>query len=132
MPNFRRSTVYSIRYEKKWKNAYIGQLSFDPDFNIVWSAHLGGVIVSAWDTQNKCHIYNIDTGKHFKKISSDTNDPDRIITAITPALDTVWVGMASGHIMVFHEDELLAWFHPDEDYIRFLIWWLVEERDLYL
>ena len=79
------------------------------------------MVVSAWDAQNKFHIYNIDTGKHFKKISPDTNNPDRIITAITPALDTVWVGMASGHIMVFHEDELLAWFHPDEDYIRFLI-----------
>ena len=48
---------------KNEKNAYIGQLFFDPDFNIVWSVHLGGVIVSALDAQNKYHIYNIDTGK---------------------------------------------------------------------
>ena len=100
------------------REAYIGQLSFDPDRNIVWSAHLGGVILSAWDAHNKSHMYNVDTGKHLKRIASDRTDP--IITAMTPALDTVWVGMASGHIMVFHEDELLSWFHPYEEYVRFL------------
>ena len=109
----------SIHREKE-QDDFIGQLSFDPDHNIIWSAHLGGVIVSAWDAYNKCHMYDIYTGKHLKKISPDTKDPDLLITAMTPALDTVWVGMASGHMMVFHEDELLSWFHPYEDYVRFL------------
>ena len=102
------------------KEAYIGQLSFDLDRNIVWSAHLGGLILSAWDAHNKSHMYDVDTGKHLKRIAPDTKDPDLLITAMTPALDTVWVGMASGHIMVFHEDELLSWFHPYRDYVRFL------------
>ena len=96
----------------------IGQLSIDPDHNIVWSAHLGGVILSAWDTHNKSHMYDVDTGKHLKRIAPDFEDP--VITAMTPALDTVWVGKASGHIMVFHEDELLSWFHPYEECVRFL------------
>ena len=39
---------------------------------------------------------------------------------MTPALDTVWVGMVSGLIMVFHEEDLLSWFHPYECYVRFL------------
>ena len=108
-----------IQREKK-REAYIGQLSFDPDRNIVWSAHLGGVILSAWDAHNKSHMYDVDTGKHLKRIAADTKDPDLLITAMTPALDTVWVGMASGHIMVFHEDELLSWFHPYRGYVRFL------------
>ena len=71
------------------RDAYIGQLSIDPDHNIVWSALLGGVILSAWDAHNKSPMYDIDTGKHLKKISPDTKDPDLLITAMTPALDTV-------------------------------------------
>ena len=100
------------------REAYIGQLSFNPDHNIVWSAHLGGVILSAWDAYNKSHMYNVDTGKHLKRNAPDCEDP--VITAMTPALDTVWVGMVSGHIMVFHEDEFLSWFHPYEECVRFL------------
>ena len=96
----------------------IGQLSFDQDNDIVWSAHIDGVILSAWDAHNKSHMYDVDTGKHLKRIGTDCEDP--VITAMTSALDTVWVGMASGHIMVFHEDELLSWFHPYEEYVRFL------------
>ena len=78
------------------------------------------MILSAWDAHNKFHMYDVDTGKRLKKISPDTKDNDLLITAMTPALDTVWVGMASGHIMVFHKDEVLSWFHPYEGYVRFL------------
>ena len=102
------------------QQAYIGQLSFDSDHNIVWSAHLGGVILSAWDAHNKCHMYDVDTGRHLKRIADARYDADSIMTAITPALDTVWVGMATGHIMVFHKEDLIAWFHPYEGYVRFL------------
>ena len=98
--------------------AYIGQLSFDTDRNVIWSAHLGGVFLSAWNAHKKCHVCDIDTGKHIKRIAPDTKDP--IITAMTPVLDTVWVGMDSGHIMVFHESELLIWFHAYEDHVLFL------------
>ena len=119
--NFDNLDLEGSIHREKEQNAYIGQLSFDPDHNIIWSAHLGGVILSAWDAHNKCHVYDIDTGKHLKIISPDTKDPDLLMTAMTPALDTVWVGMSSGHIMVFHEDDLLTWFHPYEGYVRFLI-----------
>ena len=118
--NFDNLALEGSIHREKEREAYIGQLSFDSDSNIIWSAHLGGVILSAWDAHNKCHMYDVDTGKHLKKISPDTKDPDLLITAMTPALDTVWVGMASGHIMVFHEDELLSWFHPYKGYVRFL------------
>ena len=118
--NFDNLALEGSTHREKEREAYIGQLSFDPDINIIWSAHLGGVIVSAWDAHNKCHMYDIDTGKHLKKISPDTKDPDLLITAMTPALDTVWVGMASGHIMVFYKDEFLSLFHPYKGYVRFL------------
>ena len=118
--NFDNLALEGSIHRDKEREAYIGQLSFDPDRNVIWSAHLGGVILSAWDALNKKHMCDIDTGKHLQKISSDTKDRDLLITATTPALDTVWVGMASGHVMVFHEDELLCWFHPYKGYVRFL------------
>ena len=102
------------------ETGYIGQLSLDPDHNIIWSAHLGGVILSAWDAHYRCHMFDVDTGRHLERISDAIDDADNNMTAMTPALDTVWVGMATGHIMVFHEEDLLAWFHPYEGYVRFL------------
>ena len=118
--NFDNLAIEGSIHRGSEKEDYIGQLSFDHGRNVIWSAHLGGVILSAWDALNKKHMCDIDTGKHLQKISPDTKDQDLLITAMTPALDTVWVGMASGHVMVFHEDELLCWFHPYKGYIRFL------------
>ncbi|MCG8622143.1 MAG: hypothetical protein MJE68_09140, partial [Proteobacteria bacterium] len=118
--NFDNLALEGSIHREKEQEAYIGQLSFHSESNIIWSAHLGGVVLSAWNAHNKCHMYDINTGKHLNRISSDTKDLDLLITAMIPALDTVWVGMASGHIMVFHKDELLAWFHPYSDYVRFL------------
>jgi serine/threonine protein kinase/Leucine-rich repeat (LRR) protein len=102
------------------EEAYIGQLFIDCDRNVIWSAHLGGVIVSAWDAHKKCHKYDIDTGNHLKRIVNAINDADIIMTAMTPALDSVWVGMATGHIMIFHRQELVSWFHPYKGCIHFL------------
>ena len=73
---------------------HIGQLSLDSDSSMVWSVHLGGVTLSALDAQNKCHMYDINTGMHLKKISDDAKELDLYITAMTPALDTVWVALA--------------------------------------
>lgn len=102
------------------EEAYIGQLSIDCDRNIIWSGHLGGVIVSAWDAHDKCHKYDIDTGSHLKRITNVINDVDIVMTAMTPALDSVWVGMATGHIMIFHRQELVSWCHPYKGCIHFL------------
>ena len=113
-------SLESFLHRQKGQPDYIGQLSFDPDLNIIWSAHLGGVMLSAWNAHNKCHMYDIDTGRHLERIADAINDADNVMTAMTPALDTVWVGMATGHIMVFHEGELLLWFHPYTGYVRFL------------
>ena len=110
---------YCVHRETGQK-AHIGQLSLNCDLNIVWSAHLGGVTLSAWNVYNRCHMYDIDTGRHLKGIADTINDADNVMTAMTPALDTIWVGMATGHIMIFHKEELLSWFHPYEGRLQFL------------
>ena len=109
----------SIQREQE-QEACIGQLSFDPEHNVVWSAHIGGTILSAWNSSGKCHNYDIDARKHLNRIVSTVQEQHLFITAMTPALDTVWVGMASGHIMMFHKEDILTWFQPYEGYVRFL------------
>ena len=100
---------------------YVGQLSVSPaDNTTVWSAHIGGYLLSAWDATHRTHKFNIDTTDYMKDIVPDIQDADIVITAMTPALDTVWVGMASGHILVFSEQEQLTWFHPYNGFIRFI------------
>ena len=102
-------------------DAFVGQLSISPtDTTTVWSAHLGGHVLSAWDATHKTHKFNIDTVMHMKEIDPCIADPNIVITAMSPALDTVWVGMASGHILVFADQDLLTWYHPYNGYIRFI------------
>ena len=101
-------------------DAYIGQLSPSPDGTVIWSAHLGGTILTAWNAHEKMQKFDVDTSKHLAMIVDTIPDNDRIMTAMTPALDCVWVGMATGHILVFHDDVLLTWFHPYTEYVRFL------------
>ena len=102
------------------KGALVGKLSLSADGNTVWSAHFGSTIVTAWDAHRKVGKFDVDVAKHLKNISPASPDCDMFITTMTPALDTVWVGIATGHILVFHDEELLTWYHPYNDYIRFL------------
>ena len=109
-----------VEFEESEHGAYIGQLSISSDSSIVWSAHIGGVLLSAWDAQSRCHLYDVNIEMHLQRIDKKVTDPNHLITAMTPALDTVWVGTASGHIMVFCKDQLLNWFQPHNGYIHFL------------
>ena len=102
------------------KGALVGKLSLSVDGNTVWSAHFGSTIVTAWDAHRKVGKFDVDVAKHLKNVSPASPDCDMFITTMTPALDTVWVGIATGHILVFHDEELLTWYHPYNDYIRFL------------
>ena len=54
--NFRRLTVEGCisHVEESEHVAYMGQLSLSSDSRIVWSAHIGGVLLSAWDAQSMC------------------------------------------------------------------------------
>ena len=105
----------------KERDAFIGQLSASPEEDIIWSAHLGGIILTAWDAHDHSHSFDIDASKVLTtQISKRTNAHDAVITAMVPALDTVWLGMATGHIMVFHKEELLTWYQPYTEYVRFL------------
>ena len=102
------------------KGALVGKLSLSADGDTVWSAHFRSTILTAWDAHRKVGRFDVDVAKHMKNVSPASSDHDMFITAITPALDTVWVGIATGHILIFHDEELMQWYHCYSDYIPFL------------
>ena len=91
------------------KEDFIGSLYLSEETNIVWSAHLGGSVISAWNVEEETHMYDINASQALLNVETGCNyqDYDAIMTCMTPALDTVWVGMATGHILVFHNADLL-------------------------
>ena len=107
-------------HRKEESEDFIGELSLASDGNTVWSAHVGNTMISAWDSHNRCHLFDIRISDYIDRISSSIKQQSFIITTMTPALDTVWVGTASGHIMVFHNQELLTWYEPYGHYVCFL------------
>ena len=103
---------------------HVGHLALSSqDSSIAWSAHLGGTTLSAWDTQDEEHLYDIDVREVLLKQVGigDRLEYDAIMTCMSPALDVVWVGMATGQILLFHEQEMIMFFHPYTQYLRFLI-----------
>ena len=99
---------------------FVGELALTGDKNTVWSAHIGSSMMSAWDARNRCHLFDACIRDHIHHISSVVVKDEFIITAMTPALDTLWVGTATGHILIFHNQQLVTWYQPYRNYVCFL------------
>ena len=87
---------------------------------LVWSAHVGGTMLSAWDVQSRSITFEVNTAQELDIIYHNPRGGQSAITAVAPALNTVWVGMTSGHVLVFSDRELLAWYQPYSSYIQFV------------
>ena len=98
----------------------IGQLILNDAKTLVWSIHPGCYVLCAWQTQQHIIKFTLDAGKALHSVA--TVDPYEVcISAACTALDTIWCGMATGHILVFSEEkEFLLHLHPYKDYVRFL------------
>ena len=111
------------------EGASVGMLvmSFDPD--LVWSAYLGwGSRLLVWSVDKGVHMYEVSIHQHLKGITSSC-EQDMVVTAMTPVIDTVWVGVATGHILVFQGQELLLWFHPYHNHVSLLLCCQASEED---
>lgn len=102
------------------RDAFMGNLVLS-SHGIVWSGHLGGRILSAWDANKETHLYDLDVCEVMLKNVCVDNELDSIMTCMTVAYDVVWVGMATGHILLFHRQDLVMFYHPYKEYVRFLI-----------
>ena len=111
-------------FQKRTKNTevLIGKMMLSDNEDQVWSAHVGGVIMSSWDAHQHVHLCDVNVGAIAdEKCVSDPRD--QVITAMCTGLDTVWIGLASGHIIVFGMNppgEVLTYFRPYHSYVRFL------------
>ena len=110
--------------EKRTKNthAFVGKMMLSDNGEQMWAAHLGGVVISAWNARQRTHITDVDVGVLAEE-RCHVEVRDKIMTAMCTALDTVWIGLANGHIMVFGMNppgELLTFFRPYNSFIRFL------------
>ena len=101
---------------------YVGQLSVNDSKSLVWSAHLGGRMMCAWDIQHQSVKFSIGVRKVLSLIAPESTPNVQVITAMCCALDTIWCGMGTGHIVIFSsQGDLLLHFHPYHDYVRFLV-----------
>ena len=104
-------------------HALIGQMNMSDDGNQVWSSHVGGMILSSWNARRCVHLCDIDMNIIAKEKCHVDNPKYQVITAMCTALDTVWIGLESGHIFVFSMNpvgEVLTYFRPYQSFVRFL------------
>ena len=75
----------------------VGNLLLSPDEEIVWTVHIDGHSISAWEAQKRKLICPFN----LPKLLSEEVDQQRIrIATASVVLDTLWVGLFSGHILV--------------------------------
>ena len=90
-----------LDHDKKGTNIAdyrVGTLFLSPDEEIVWTAHINGHSISAWSARRRkqiCNFFDVHDllGEKIDKLKS------RIASA-SVVLDTLWVGLISGHILV--------------------------------
>ena len=112
-----------VEKRKQNKGTYVGKMMLSDNGDLIWSAHLGGVILSAWNARECTHITDVDVCVCAEEHCHINDLQDRIITAMCTALDTVWIGLSSGYIMVFAMSppgELLTYFRPYDSFVCFL------------
>lgn len=84
-------------------------------------------VLSKWDVNSIQNHFSIDCAEILQSQSQTTDsretlpkgDGDAIacITCVEPTPDTVWLGTASGHILIFDAvaAQILTWFHPFDE-----------------
>ena len=101
-------------------SANVGQLKASPQGDTVWSANIfKSAWFTSWSQDRRTHNFDVDAKACLSRIDHRSEE-NNVISALTPVLDTVWVAMVTGHIMVFHDKEVLTWFRPYKEYVRFL------------
>ena len=77
-------------------NYRVGNLLLSPDEGIVWTVHINGHSISAWSARKRELIYPFNSHKLLdEKVDLQKS---RIVSA-SVVLDTLWVGLVSGHIL---------------------------------
>ena len=106
---------------ESYPDDFVGQLMMSEDRMSIYSCQLIGTCISAWSIELKCHMFDIDIKDYVNRISQCPSELETSITAVVPVLDTVWVGLEGGHVLIFCHKDLLMWFQPYNSYVQFLL-----------
>ena len=99
----------------------VGTLVISESGREVISTFIGGGVLSLWDVPNQSHKWCTNAQQMLQDRYSIDNHYDSVITAVNTSLDTVWVGMSSGHILVFaYTGELATSVNAYNTHVRFL------------
>ena len=95
--------VNNLEFDQKRKgvsiNDYrIGTLLLSPDEKIVWTVHINGHSISAWEAQKQTLICPFNSQK---LLNGEVDEQKSRIASASIVLDTLWVGLFSGHVLVF-------------------------------
>ena len=86
--------------EKRPKNihAFVGKVMISDGGEQMWSAHLGGVIMSVWNANQCMHMSDVDVGACAEEKCHIGNPQEQIMTAMCTALDTMdWFSQWTHH-----------------------------------
>ena len=82
-------------------------------------------VLSKWDVETRQNHFSIDCAAVLKSLAGDYTEQPRkdggdaaaCITCVEPTHDSLWVGIASGLILIFDSEtgHLLTWFHPFDE-----------------
>ena len=74
----------------------VGNLLLSPDEEIVWTVHINGHSISAWNAQKQKLICSFNS---YKLLDEKIDQQKSRISSASVVLDTLWVGLISGHIL---------------------------------
>ena len=82
-------------------------------------------MLSKWDVNSIQNHFSVDckailqsiTANSTEMLLKESHDAIACIMCVEPTWDTLWVGTASGHILIFDAVtvQLLTWFHPFDE-----------------
>lgn len=83
-------------------------------------------VLSKWDAETRQNLFSIDCVAVLKSLGADSTEEEArknrgdaaaCITCVEPTRDSLWVGIASGQILIFDSEtgHLLTWFHPFDE-----------------
>ena len=101
----------------------VGMFYLSPDEEVVWTAHINGHSISAWNPQQRS--CTCDVNSHIL-LDRQLDHYKTRISCASVAMDTLWVGLNSGHIIVVSAtlsfpQNLLTVMKPYHQSVQFLV-----------
>ena len=109
--------------DKKGVNAdsRVGTFYLSPNEEIVWTVHFNGHTISVWDSQERLNRFNFNT--HIL-LDRQLDQSMYRISSASVVMDTLWVGLISGHILVVSAtfpQNLLTVMEPYHQSVQLLV-----------